>query len=98
MTALNTDMNLSENFKPHFRPLSDLGKAEFKECHNVIDWNALKQRCEINTDNLSGYTELQIFIDTMEFLYKNHFDVFGLIDKGLALDINLTNSYEQHIR
>jgi len=27
-------------------------------------------------------------INELDFFYKNHFDVFGLIEKGLALDIN----------
>lgn len=62
-------------FMPILRPLSDLNKAEFR---TFEQW-------EYVTDN---DTSSELMWDEWEYLFENHFDVFGLIEKGLAIDIN----------
>lgn len=62
-------------FKPILRPLSDLTFEELREFNFV----ALP---EINYD-VENYS-----YGFMQFCFKNHFDVFGLIEKGIAIDIN----------
>jgi len=69
-----------EYIKPILRPLSDLNKeeyADFKHKYNlreIEDWN--------NANPNSWSLECAIR------LFQMHFDVFGLIEKGLAVDIN----------
>ena len=64
-------------FKPILRPLSDLTdieveKLEYGYINSIIE--KLKSK------------EIELIV--YEYLVKNHFDVFGLIEKGLAIDIN----------
>jgi hypothetical protein len=76
---LSTDIN--DNYwgvkiKPILRPLSDLELDEFKNKIFNIEYIIDKE-----TDADLGYYEWC-------FLFENHFDVFGLIEKGLAININ----------
>ena len=34
----------------------------------------------------SQYTDLEIYLEVIDWLNKNHFDYRGLIEKGLAID------------
>lgn len=79
--------------KPLLRPMSDLeiGKNWIdklqEECNHTIDYN--------NGCFSDAYSD-EFTIDWLpqicfEWLLKNHFDVFGLIDAGLAIDINTLN-------
>ena len=63
-------------FKPILRPLSDL---ELDEFNNKI-FNREYIVCE-GVDADLGYYEWC-------YLLEEHFDIFGLIEKGLAIDIN----------
>tara|TARA_R110000782_G_scaffold9407_2_gene30313 strand:- start:3220 stop:3615 length:396 start_codon:yes stop_codon:yes gene_type:complete len=76
--------------KPILRPLSDLKEnLELKEnlykSHKINmywhKWEAL--------ENKNNYKELEYLPKCIfDMLVEHHFDVFGLIDKGLAIDIN----------
>lgn len=77
------------DFKPIFRPLSDLFNGHYEyildefsevslESFKIAFLSKLKP---LNTFDKINYT---IVIK----LFENHFDVFGLIEKGLAIDIN----------
>lgn len=74
--------------KPILRPLADLTKDEetFKflllMCHK-IDEN-LDYVCEFSGD----LTNTSLSYRAVLILITNHFDVFGLIPEGLAIDIN----------
>jgi hypothetical protein len=69
-------------YKPILRPLSDLteeieeGKPMFFPSHQLI--KHIEQQQDIFN---CSYSEI-------DYLIRNHFDVFGLIEKGLAIDIN----------
>ena len=67
----------SKNCKPILRPLSDL--TEDLLC---ISWIENIQDKELGAE--CPY-------DVWQVLFANHFDVFGLIEKGLAIDINTLN-------
>lgn len=80
--------------KPILRPLSDLDKevnsflsVPYKEVlreqerNNMCLWAASSNKKEFLKTYNPSYT-------VMSFLFKYHFDVFGLIKKGLAIDIN----------
>ena len=65
-----------ENVKPILRPLSDLTEEYSNSCnysHKDFKW---------------GIINKNISVLVWDSLLKNHFDVFGLIDAGLAIDIN----------
>jgi hypothetical protein len=63
--------------KPILRPLSDLTKAELK----AIEYPS---KLRLIHDLKYGYVQYYI----MQELFKKKVDVFGLIEKGLAIDIN----------
>lgn len=59
--------------KPYLRPISSMSKEECDKYRKML--------CEI------GFTEFYKTADKiLDFLYKKHFDVHGLIPKGLALE------------
>ncbi len=67
-----------------------------------IDWEAgldmvmpylkplsdLNGDCEMDEHIIDKGTSAEICWDEWEFLFENHYDVFGLIEKGLAININ----------
>tara|TARA_R100001377_G_scaffold40581_1_gene22708 strand:+ start:176 stop:595 length:420 start_codon:yes stop_codon:yes gene_type:complete len=77
-------------WKPILRPLSDLtkeieeGKPMFFPSHQLV------KHIENNQDIFNcSYNEIN-------YLLRNHFDAFGLIEKGLAIDINTINEKQQN--
>ena len=79
----NTDKN---HYKPILRPLSDLIKDE---------WS--KVFLDSDIDNILSFYQVDKNLDCIEhylvnLLLKNHFDIYGLIEAGLAIDINTLNS------
>jgi hypothetical protein len=79
------------NAKPILRPLSDLDL----DLWNII--NDVDGEYYLQLDNgnvfLTDTCDLNLFeisrtINVLNQLFKNHFDVFGLIKRGLAIDIN----------
>lgn len=79
------DWNYKDNtdFKPILRPLSDLTPKYLGELNLDIS-------TEIQLDKVATKFILPTDVNYTIFivLLKNHFDVFGLIEKGLAIDIN----------
>lgn len=61
--------------KPILRPLSDLMIG--------VDFNE-EEVYELKSKGVWS----QLTIAQWDRVYRNHFDIFGLIDKGLAIDIN----------
>lgn len=84
---------LSTGIKPILRPLSDLTKEEYKN-EILIRWGGglydyAKTRWLVDIINDMQYTaHNSLRYDFIEFLSEYHFDVFGLIPEGLAIDIN----------
>ena len=85
-----------DEFKPILRPLSDLNKkiqkAEFymsfyDHLERINPSTYKTQNCALMLD---GAIEMQYYND-YQFLFEHHFDVFGLIEKGLAININTIN-------
>lgn len=83
-------------FKPILRPMSDInstietkdGDKNFASLLDLIkdedgDW------CEIvYVDQCESPFVLSLVTGVNWWMFENHFDVFGLIDAGLAIDIN----------
>lgn len=70
-------------FKPILRPLSELCnlKIELSSLLYRVDDNGLDNIINDIKDGCAGY-------DVMQLCFENHIDVFGLIESGLAVDIN----------
>ena len=81
---------LSSEVKPILRPLSDLKTIE-KEIKLVDSYwyvdDYLTEKCTVDKIYPLHVIEF-IPYAIMQVLLKYHFDVFGLIEKGLAIDIN----------
>lgn len=79
-----------DGIKPILRPLSDLTKDEnfyINFCDMFISENHIDYICE-SKNNISNSG---LSYSCIIFLLEHHFDVFGLIDQGLAIDINTLN-------
>lgn len=89
---------LSEEMKPLLRPLSDLSNSvyyeKFSMNRKLIDDHIIIKRLSTidfeEKNNLITYYHLSFLenYEIIECLFELHFDIFGLIEKGLAIDIN----------
>jgi hypothetical protein len=90
----------TNNFKPILRPLSDLtkeiiekyatwGKVGVNHMDLEIEFEGYDDDCYMICRDKNGrMIDRAVNSSDFDFLYENHFDVFGLIDKGLAININ----------
>lgn len=80
--------------KPLLKPISDLDKL----VRNEFEKYGAKQEYNLEVINLfceeNGVDEIieNIFLSSLpyecvEFMFRNHYDFFGLISEGLAIDI-----------
>ena len=70
-----------EDIKPILRPLSDL--TEDSRFLSSDDYMMVLEG-DVDSFIILNYFSYR----SVESLFENHFDVFGLIEKGLAIDIN----------
>jgi hypothetical protein len=76
------------DIKPILRPLSDMTEGEMEECGNMI--------YDFSNDEALAKWEWKYFetgLDAEQFnwLLSKHFDLFGLIEAGLAIDKTTLN-------
>lgn len=82
-----------EEAKPYLRPMSSITEEEKEELNELTNGII----CFNNYGNISTTvchkgnphywcTELGDWIKVIDFLLRKHFDIFGFIGKGLALD------------
>lgn len=83
-----TYTSVGNSIKPLLRPLSDLTKLINDDEKNVKYYRLLST-CYSESDlrNFMQSPTVQRFED-VQILLENHFDVFGLIEKGHAIDLN----------
>lgn len=70
------------NVKPFLRPMSELTENEAKDGHFMSGFSNYGALQILTGNPLLGHYGM------IEYLLKNHYDIFGLIEKGLAIDIN----------
>jgi hypothetical protein len=77
------------HFKPLLRPMHSLTKSELHRARFVdhIDYLTNEFDYWVSCDGIS-YVIDRIPYGHMKFLFENHYDIFGLIDAGSAIDIN----------
>lgn len=81
--------------KPILRPLSDLSQIELLTAgfSSHIDYLTHELQNKDNHDRIDSCGKKLWRVEAapyemVAYLFENHFDVFGLIEKGLAVDIN----------
>lgn len=77
--------------KPILRPLSDLTKDDFEYLNQKLlkkDKFGIGDKGQLVAFGCVGL-KLKSINNYFQYLFKNHYDVFGLIEKDLAIDINL---------
>lgn len=91
---ISFDFEGVEEIDVFLRPLSDLAKPEWEDFIKDNDINIStynKWGVDMTIDGDTIHWEFSGMQDTLNELYKNHFDISGLIDAGLAIDINTLN-------
>lgn len=99
METIDTEDALEyDNIKPYLFPLSNMTEEQYKEWGDL----AGEPLDEILTRNAKGEImstlEHHLLIaksltDSVNYCYKNHFDIYGLIPMGLANDATNLNIY-----
>ena len=87
----NTECPLIEEVKPYLFPLSSMTDEQNDSWRDAW-FPDLMSSTDINYPESEKYLALSHY-KSMEWLYKHHFDVNGLIDKGLANDATGLNIY-----
>ena len=83
-------------FKPYLFPLSSMTEEQKIECFKGTPLEIDKYGDIAVKDDFYGgsqYTDLEIYLEVIDWLNKNHFDYRGLIPKGLAIDATGLNIY-----
>lgn len=90
----NYTLNISD-VKPYLFPLSSMTKEQLFEVQEIMGKNEIEIGdgfLSIIDSDRNTITYLEI-LALLEWFYKNHFDINGLIEKGLAIDATNLNIY-----
>ena len=83
------------DYKPFLRPMSSMTEEEDKKRIQLGIWRSSQANgyevTRITPDILECYNS-QAFQNALDFLLREHFDIFGLIPKGLAIEITEGNN------
>ena len=85
----------SNEYKPYLFPLSSMTKEQLFEAQEILGKNEIEiengfLRILDSDRNTISYLEI---LAVLEWFYKNHFDINGLIPMGLAIDATGLNIY-----
>ena len=83
------------NVKPYLFPLSSMTEEQLFEVQEILGKNEIEiedgfLRILDSDRNTISYLEI---LAVLEWFYKNHFDIYGLIPMGLAIDATNLNIY-----
>lgn len=85
-----------EDVKPYLFPLSSMTEEQKNKCFKGTPLEIDKYGDIAVKDDFFGgcqYTDLEIYLEVINWLLKNHFDIYGLIPMGLAIDATGLNIY-----
>lgn len=80
--------------KPILRSLSDMTEEEVNHCWKILDWSEMitipeRRRACLNEEFLDSEEGRECgwfsFCKLLPYLLSKHFDLFGLIESGLAI-------------
>lgn len=90
--GFDVDDVFESEVKPILRPLSDLTKKISFEENEFMPFDVLNWDFHFTNSIINKIIPiLGMAYSDIEYLQQWHFDVFGLIEKGLAIDINTLN-------
>ena len=92
---LGTYLYKLEQVKPYLFPLSSITSEQLFEVQEILGKNEVKIEdgfLNIIDSDRNTITYLEI-LALLEWFYKNHFDIYGLIPMGLAIDATGLNIY-----
>ena len=82
--------------KPYLFPLSSMTEEQKIKCFEGTDIE-LDENSEIwskiSSDTYTTITNMNNWLKVINWLLKNHFDIYGIIPKGLAIDCTNLNIY-----
>jgi hypothetical protein len=90
-TYLIDNMDDYVEFLPILRPLSQIKEyfePIFETDKDVNEYLSYEVTTPFSIDEILNYKFEYLPYGTCQVLLKHHFDLFGLIEKGLAVDIN----------
>jgi hypothetical protein len=94
LTDINYQVYLSE-VKPYLKPLSSMTEEEEEIRIKLGIWRGSQTDgyavTRISPDVPECYNS-QAFQNALKFLLREHFDIFGLIPKGLAIEVTEENN------
>jgi hypothetical protein len=85
-----------EEVKPYLFPLSSMTEEQLFEVQEILGKNEIEIEdgfLHIVDSDRNTITYLEI-LALLEWFYKNHFDIYGLIPMGLAIDATGLNIYD----
>ena len=90
---LNAYIKGIKNIKPYLRPMSSMPEEESEFLNKMALENSLK--CIEEEDPQKVFSlRIKHDVEELAYLYKHHYDVFGLIPKDLALSTETYNPYK----
>jgi hypothetical protein len=87
---------LVEEVKPYLFPLSSMTKEQWDNGSRVNLTEFTFDSLECGCFTIASYTcenDLPDLLEFINWLIENHFDIYGLIPKGLAIDATGLNIY-----
>ena len=95
---VNVDGHVKDicDVKPYLFPLSSMTEEQKIECFKGTPLEIDKYGDIAVKDDFYGnsqYTDLEIYLEVIDWCNKNHFDYRGLIKEGLAIDATDLNIY-----
>lgn len=78
-----------EIIKPYFFPLSSMTEEQKREYNR---WKHEVPVCHYAYGDVVEEVELLDSPESFEYLIENHFDYYGLIEKGLAIEVTKENN------
>lgn len=84
-------VKMVKSCKPILRPLSDMTEEEFEDFKKIADSDFCKMTV-IDAASKDGITRLAHKFNATAYLLSKHFDLFGLIESGLAIDKTKTTN------
>lgn len=90
--GVGSDWGRIEFIKPYLRPMSSMTEEEDEKRIQLGIWRSAQTDGGEVVGITSDYRSSQGFQNALNFLLGEHFDIFGLIPKGLAIEVTEENN------